>query len=90
MAADSTTLLPYRRPTLGHGPAAEGRRAALRSFNADLLSLDGDAQADLARVMSGAAPQEFKDAFAQTLTALSDLFDPTFDSTFDSTGEVNR
>lgn len=73
MAVD--TALLYRRPILGRGPAAEGRRAALRSFHADLTTLDGDAQADLARVQSGSAPQAFKDAFRETLNALSAMFD---------------
>lgn len=75
MAAD--TALPYRRPTLGRGPVAEGRRAALRAFHADLTTMGGDAEADLARVLAGTAPQEFKDAFTQTLRDLSDLFDAT-------------
>lgn len=64
-------------PRIGRGPAAEGRRAALRSFNAQMTSLDGDMLTDLATVENGTAPQEFKDAFRDTLASLSTLFDTT-------------
>lgn len=67
----------YTPPRLGRGPAAEGRRAALRSFHSDLTTMDGDAAADLDRVLAGNAPAEFKDAYTATLHALSALFDTT-------------
>jgi hypothetical protein len=72
-----TTTVAITVPRIGRGPAAEGRRAALRSFHAQMMTLDGDMLADLATVENGTAPQEFKDAFRDTLASLSDLFDTT-------------
>lgn len=55
--------------------AARGRRAALEAFYGDLFTLDGDAAAAMQRVVSGTAPQAFKDGFCETLTTLSAMFD---------------
>lgn len=55
--------------------SASGRRAALEAFYGDMFTLEGDAAAVMDRVLAGSAPQEFKDAFVQTLTALSAMFD---------------
>lgn len=78
-ATDHTLDTTYTAPRMGRGPAAEGRRAALRSFHADVMTLDGDVEADIARVAAGTAPVEFKQAYMATLRSLSTLF----------TGEAN-
>jgi hypothetical protein len=69
------TTHTYTAPRIGRGPAAEGKRAALRSFQASVLTLDGDVERDIAVVLAGTAPQEFKDAFTETLDGLSSLLD---------------
>lgn len=59
-------------PSLGTGLARQGREAALTAiFNATVRG--GNAQTfaeDTERVSFGPAPQEFKDAYAETVEAL--------------------
>lgn len=67
----STIATPITMPRLGTGPAAEGRKAALRSFHAAAFTLDGDLDRDMARVANGTAPDAFKAAFIDTLHSLA-------------------
>lgn len=74
MSTRTAAADPIALPRLGRGPAAEGRRLALRAFHDQVLTLDGDMLATLTAVEAGNAPQEFKDAFRDTLRDLSNLF----------------
>ena len=58
-------------PALGRGPYADGKREAVRAFYEEYFTLDGDANAKVATVLAGRAPQEFKDGFVETLEALA-------------------
>lgn len=67
--------IPGDLSTLGASIAAQGHRAALEAFYNDVMTLDGNAARTMQHVVAGGAPQEFKDAFVETLTALSAMFD---------------
>ena len=66
------TANPTLTPSLGAGPYAAGKREAIRVFYEDYFTLDGDAEATLARVEAGRATEAFKAGFRETLARLGD------------------